>query len=182
MVRFLPRPCCATYKDGRDYQFSSRHYQHPVLLSAHPQPKLIMDPLSVIASTITIAGLTAATLERTKALFVATDELRTLLNEVSDFQLVLAEFQRVLTQRREDRIFIGNNVNGLNILLQRASSVFQQMTDQLTTIISSLQSPARLPMKSRLKWFRCSTKVKILQVELRNIRRSLVSLSEASTL
>jgi len=44
-----------------------------------------MDPLSVIASTITIAGLTVATLEWTKALFVATDELRTLLNEVSDF-------------------------------------------------------------------------------------------------
>jgi hypothetical protein len=51
-----------------------------------------MDPLSIIASTIAIAGATAQALEALSSIYGASSELHALMNEVSELRIVLQKW------------------------------------------------------------------------------------------
>jgi hypothetical protein len=59
-----------------------------------------MDPLSIIASTIALASLVGYGLEKLRELHGASNDVYSLINEVTDLKLILLEAERSIAERK----------------------------------------------------------------------------------
>jgi hypothetical protein len=141
-----------------------------------------MDPLSIIASTVTIASATAKSLERLRSVYDAGSELHALMNEVSEFRIVLPEVERVVLERRTHQQLPQGTVEKICNLLEGAKKNLRS----LDTIIKdrlirsySISGEAKVAL---LAWLHQKSKVKRIQQELKVTRSSLSDLWGAAQL
>ena len=134
-----------------------------------------MDPLSLAASIIAVAGLAAKTA-------CAFDELRVtcktlpgrlhaLSNEVSDLELVLRQVASVFDERANDPILKDNQCYIPQLLKQAHSKL-----EELRTIIQKLCKTceeAKIPLLNVHAWRRDQSKLQVLQDDIKTIKYSL---------
>jgi hypothetical protein len=141
-----------------------------------------MDPLSITASAIAIAGATAQTLEALNSIHGASSELHALMNEVSELRIVLPEVERVILERRTHQQLPQGTVDKICKLLEGAKNNLHSLDNMIKDRLTSSYSPSGEAKVARLSWLRQKSKVRRIQQELRGNRNSLADLWRAAHL
>ena len=135
-----------------------------------------MDPLSVIASTIAIAGAVSTGLEAVRNLHHASGEVLSLMNEVSEITIVLGDIEHAILEHRQNPQLSQRAIDNMGKILVRAKSNLQELNTVVHyRLIRSVKSSGEANI-ARLAWLRQRPKVQRLQTELRQTRISLASL------
>ena len=98
----------------------------------HCRCHLMADPLSIVASAITLGGAVGAakkTLDKAKTLFKANDELLALMNELTNIQMIASSLSEEV-QRRQDR----------NSLSQHSIATLVSLLDQIKNEVAELDT------------------------------------------
>lgn len=141
-----------------------------------------MDPLSIIASSIAIAGALSVSLEAARTLHNSSSGLHPLINEVSEIRIVLIEVERAILERRHHQQLPQATVDNIC----KISAGAKKTLNQLDTIINERLIRSLTPLGetkvARLAWLRQKSKVKSLQQELKRTRLSLAGIWGAAHL
>jgi hypothetical protein len=141
-----------------------------------------MDPLSVIASSIAVAGAVSAGLETVRTLHNAGSELHSLINEVSDITVLLGEVERAILERRHHQQLPQWTVDNISKILIGAKNKLHDLDTVVNHRLIRSITPSGEANVARLAWLRQRPKVQRLQMELRQTRLSLASLWGAANL
>ena len=134
-----------------------------------------MDPLSITASTIAVVGLVtqlAKSLTKVKRTFQnAPAEFDALVNEVSDFQIVLNEFQSVASVQADQ---VGHpRWNDASQILQNSRDALSKLEKIINLrLVGSHDGNGQIKV-SRLAWLRSKEEVGSLRMILRDERNKL---------
>lgn len=142
----------------------------------------IMDPLSVIASSIAIAGAVSAGLEAVRTIHNAGGELHSLMNEVSEITILLGEVERAILERRRHQQLPQWTINNISKILLGAKSQLHELDAVVNHRLIRSVTPSGEANVARLAWLRQKSKVQRLQMGLRQTRLSLASLWGAANL
>lgn len=141
-----------------------------------------MDPLSVIASTITIAGAVSASLDQIKAFYDAGNELHALMNEISELRIILSEVESATIERQSQKTLPQRSVNIICLLMTGAKDKLQQLDTMIRERLTKVHSSSSGVQVAKLAWLRQKSKVKKLQEQLKEFRLSLSSVWGAASL
>jgi hypothetical protein len=141
-----------------------------------------MDPLSVIASSIAIAGAVSAGLEAVRTIHNAGGELHSLMNEVSEITILLGEVERAILERRRHQQLPQWTINNISKILLGAKSQLHELDAVVNHRLIRSVTPSGEANVARLAWLRQKSKVQRLQMGLRQTRLSLASLWGAANL
>ena len=141
-----------------------------------------MDPLSIIASTITVAGVVAAGLEYARTLENAGREVHLLINEVSDIRIVLMEIESAIRSRLHHQRLPHGSDESMCKLLSSAKHNLQQLDDVIKNQLKFCRSSKGQVKVARLAWFRQKSRIGSILEELRRTRTNLSAVCGASSL
>lgn len=141
-----------------------------------------MDPLSIIASTITLAAATVNTLEALRVLHDAAKEVHALINEVSDLSVVLQEVERSIKERQSHQQLPQLATKSICTHLGRAKEKLSLLDNLIKRRLTDSVSVGREPKVARIAWLRHKSKAKELQEELKEIRLGFSTLWGAANL
>jgi hypothetical protein len=141
-----------------------------------------MDPLSIIASTIAIAGAVSTSLDQIKAFYDAGNELHALMNEVSELRIVLSEVESAIIERQSRKTLPQRSVDNICLLINGAKDKLQQLDTMIKGRLTKAHSSSGDGQVARLAWLRQKSKAKRLQEELKEFRLSLSSVWGAANL
>jgi hypothetical protein len=141
-----------------------------------------MDPLSITASAITLAGALAKSLEQLRALQTASQDLLILINEISDFRIVLGEVERTILERRGYQHLPQTTLESMCTLLDRAKAKLLLLDKIVNDDLIRARLPSMEPKVARLGWLRQKPRIKELKESLKEIRLSLTALWGAASL
>ena len=140
------------------------------------------DPLSIVASAITLGGAIGAakkTLDKAKTLFKANDELLALMNELANIQMIALTLSEEV-QRRQDR----------NSLSQHSISTLVSLLDQIKNEVDKLDKLIHYRLikehkqngevkAEKITWAREQGQISFHRDRLRDLRLDLVAQSNA---
>jgi hypothetical protein len=141
-----------------------------------------MDPLSIIASTIAIAGAVSTSIHQIKAFYDAGNELHALMNEVSELRIVLSEVESAIIERQSRKTLPQRSVDNICLLINGAKDKLQQLDTIIKGPLTKANSSSGDGKVARLAWLRQKSKAKRLQEELKKFRLSLSSVWGAANL
>ncbi|KAL8715008.1 MAG: hypothetical protein Q9220_000965 [cf. Caloplaca sp. 1 TL-2023] len=134
-----------------------------------------MDPLSVTASVIAVAGLAAKTglafNDLRTACKTLPGRLHALSNEVVDIELVLRQVVQVIDKREKDPFFQGQQANIPHLLKQAYTKL-----DELNSIVNKLtqvSAKTKVPLFRVAAWRRDQPKLLALQEDIKTVKCSL---------
>lgn len=134
-----------------------------------------MDPLSLAASIIAVAGLAAKTARVFNDLRITCKtlpgRLHALSNEVSDFEMVLRQVARIVDERASDPILKDNHCHLPQLMKQAHSKL-----EELRTIIQKLCdicTNSKVPLLNVHAWRKDQPKLQDLQESIKTIKCSL---------
>ena len=134
-----------------------------------------MDPLSITASIVVVAGVAAKTGSAfnnlRKLCKTLPGRLHALSNEVTDIELVLYQVA-LLVKKREDELVLRNDDVDIQHQLNHARSKLEE----LRTIIEKLarlRQHTRFPIFETQAWRRDQPKLQALQEDIKNAKCSL---------
>src|SRR5947207_13362273 len=136
-----------------------------------------MDPLSLTASIVTVSGLAqeaGKTLRKVHQLRHVSDEIHSLVNDVSDLQAVLGEVDRAVIQYQATAHLPDEVVAPLSQTVEAAKQKLLEL-DQMTTRAVGPDAKTK-GTKLGLKWFWARPKALSIQQSLRNTRINLVTI------
>lgn len=142
-----------------------------------------MDPLSIISGVITITSALAFSLDKAKRFYDAPAEIDMLINEVSDFRILIQELDSGITERLRvsSRTSEGDGVvQSLVAHLKIAQGRLQSLDSKIASMMSSPRTSNQRRKISRWAWMRQIQKIKTLAAELRRSRLTLMGLAEAA--
>ena len=141
-----------------------------------------MDPLSITASIIAVAGLAASTGRAFRDLRALCKtlpgRLHALSNEVADIELVLYQVASVHRERANDPI-LRQNRSGIPLLLQEAKDRLEDLRDVVRKLIE-LGAQTKVPLFQAYAWRKEQTRLQALQEDIRTIKCNLNILLGAS--
>lgn len=141
-----------------------------------------MDPLSVIASTIAIAGALSSGLDQLRTLYDAGQEIHTLMNEVSEIRIILSEVESAIMERQSRKQLPQRSIDNICKLVVCAKDKLQLLDTITKDKLIRSNLPSGEAKVARLAWLRQKPKVKKLQEDLRVFRLSLSSVWGAANL
>ena len=138
------------------------------------------DPLSIVASAITLGGAIGAakkTLDKAKTLFKANDELLALMNELANIQMIALSLSEEV-QRRQDR----------NSLSQHSITALVSLLDQIKNEVDGLNKLIHYRLikehkqngevkAEKITWVREQGNISFHRDRLRDLRLDLVAQS-----
>ncbi|KAI4187971.1 MAG: hypothetical protein LQ346_005403 [Caloplaca aetnensis] len=134
-----------------------------------------MDPLSVTASVIAVAGLAAATgraFQELRALCkTLPGKLHALSNEVVDIELVLRQVATVFEERGNDPVFQAH-VTNVPKLLESADSKLEELSFIIQTFSGSCRG-SKAPLYGAYTWRKNQPRLQGLQEDIRSIKCNL---------
>lgn len=139
-----------------------------------------MDPLSIVASTITIASVAAAlvkSLEKLIRLRGASSELLSLMNDVTDLNAVLQEFGTCV---KDDQKRLTLSLDYQADLLQRGKNTLLEL-DSIVHYELIKPGPGEIRV-SHKNWLRKCSSIKRLQEDIKDIKINLLLVSGSITL
>ena len=143
------------------------------------------DPLSIVASAITLGGAVGAakkTLDKAKTLFKANDELLALMNELTNIHMIASSLSEEV-QRRQD----------CNSLSQHSITTLVSLLDQIKNEVGELDKLIHYRLISehkqngevkaeKITWAREQGNISLHRDRLRDLRLDLVVQSNAVTM
>lgn len=134
----------------------------------------MMDPLSVIASGIAVAGAVQVALKHVHDTYGAQADLFALSNEVSDLNVIFQEIRDIVKRQK--------NVGPSAPLIQLADRINAKL-EQLRLQIAEWRTPPKeiIARARQLRWLRISSKADAFRGELRNLRSQLTAILSASS-
>jgi ankyrin repeat protein len=135
-----------------------------------------MDPLSIIASSLTIAAATKISSKVLRKVLKADDELGTLIHEVSEAEKILIEARHSLDERTSLQGFPQSHLTRICAYVQDANQKLVSLNKIIEDdLIASYRSNGDLKA-ARFMWLRKKSKIQKLQQELCEIRLDLPGL------
>lgn len=141
-----------------------------------------MDPLSVIASSIAIAGAVSKGLEVATTVHSASNELHPLMNDASETRILLQEIERCIRERQNYQQLPQGTTENIFKVLVGAKHKLQQLDTIINGRLIDSIGPSGEAKVARLAWLRHKPKVKRLQQELKRTRLSLAGLWGAANM
>jgi hypothetical protein len=136
-----------------------------------------MDPLSIVASALTIAGTIKAVVQKVQELGAATSDLHSLSNEISDLVVVLQCIEQSLRHYaqgpvlQQDAHFL-HTIQSIQSRLQHIELQVEYWTGR------SLQRKCPIDLR-RLNKIRLSSKVNPLKDDVRGLKLQLMTVLNA---
>ena len=130
-----------------------------------------MDPLSIVASAITVAAALSTTLETIRNVSQANNELLALTNEVSDMSIVLSEVDYVCLEHQAQGDSSPRSVSSLSNLVEAA----EFKMSELNRLIRRMNEKVPPRLSSRLNWLRSGCRARALQEDLQRIRNNITT-------
>lgn len=140
-----------------------------------------MDPLSIVASVITIAGIALTSLKQLRNFYGAKTEILNLINEVSDLRLVLGEVNRTIQGRAKATNLRDSSINAIAIVLKRAETNFIKLIKTIDNVTRVDASRGKRKV-NRFSWIYHKSKISRLQHQLTDARTTLTTLYSSSTM
>lgn len=141
-----------------------------------------MDPLSVLASALTLCVALSASLQQLRALHSADRELSAIGKEVSDIQLVYSALGESIQERQAHKQLSQDHLRGLSKLLETSNTALTVLDKLIKDRFIRAYTPDGEPKALRLAWLRQRNKLKGLLEELRNTRINISALWGAAHL
>lgn len=141
-----------------------------------------MDPLSIIASAIALAGAASTSLHKAREFFGAKTELLCLINEVSDIRLVVEEFDHLMRQRGSNAELAKESIDAIATVLQIAQADSVTLNEVNYNEVSRVDQSTGQQKVRRFAWTRHKSKLVRLQTRLKDTRTTLVMLCSSTTL
>jgi hypothetical protein len=132
-----------------------------------------MDPLSITASVLTVAGTIVKALEKIQILHHAPDEFQALVNEVSDIQVILGEIETVLQERSVHAVPGHVPDTALSRLLERAKDTLLVLQTLIDDRLVGSPSGTGGRKVAKFTWLRERSRVKDIQENLHILRQNL---------
>jgi hypothetical protein len=132
-----------------------------------------MDPLSIIASAITIAAPVTVCLQKLRDTRLAKTDLLLLANEVAEIVLLLQELDQVLRHQSQSAESRPNP--RLLQTLDAAKSKLIELSNQMSEWDNRPSSQATTAKSRPLLWIAISSKVKLFKEEFQKIRFQLMT-------
>ena len=137
-------------------------------------PASDMDPLSVIASSIAVAGTARITLKAIHRIYRAKPELLALLNEITDLTTILRQV--------EGSLQLGEQADNLLVeIILETKTKLEQLSEAASKWITTSVQPRPVD-GPRLRWLRIALKVKTFHDEFRTLRSKLKLVLPALTM
>ena len=134
-----------------------------------------MDPLSITASVIAVAGMAASTgrtFQELRSLCkTLPGRLHALSNEVADIELVLNQVAAVFRERGNDPV-LQAHVSGIPTLVEGANSKLQELKSIIERFSQSCRGN-RVSWSGAYLWRKDQARLQILQEDIRSIKCSL---------
>jgi hypothetical protein len=131
-----------------------------------------MDPLSIIASVLTIGTFTTASLEVILKIRGASGEVEALINEISDLSAIIKDVEHTL--RHNKRLNAkGTGVASLHAVLSKANTTINHLHAFVSRVLIKEESLLRNVRISRTAWLREKPQVSMYQRQLLAIKLEL---------
>ena len=130
-----------------------------------------MDPLSIIASTLTIATSIAVGLQQLRSLRHARTDILLLANELAELIIILRELDQILQQR--NRHGITHPDAALLQTLDAVKKKLEELSKQVASWNRSTSSPGKPANLRAPRWANISSRVKAFKDELQKGRNTL---------
>ena len=136
------------------------------------------EPLSIIANLIAVLGAVedvGKTLAKIPSRHTVSDELLALINEISDFKIVLSDIQSFVvlnTKRLQD---FPDELQNMLILTDRAKKILAQLDELIQYRLVKPDSTLNQLRVSRRQWLKANNTVKRFRRELRDVRLNFVT-------
>lgn len=141
-----------------------------------------MDPLSALASAVTLSAAVSASLQQLRALHSADRELQAITNEVSDIQVVYSALGESIEERQAHKQLSQARLRGLSTLLKGSNTTLTVLDTLIKDRLIRAYTPDGEPKAIRLAWLRQRNRVKGLLEELRSTRINISALWGAAHL
>jgi hypothetical protein len=138
-----------------------------------------MDPLSILASAITLSAAISASLERLRAFHAADRELQNIINEVSDVRVVFSFIEETLEERKTCQPLSPDRLQGLSTLLGSAKATLTTVDQIVNDRLIRKDVLGGEPKAARLSWLKRRNKLKNLLEELRSTRNNISAIWSA---
>ena len=135
-----------------------------------------MDPLSVIASALTISTAISLSLQQLQALYSADHEFQAIAKELSEIRLVYTSLGESIEERYAQRQLSPIRLQGLSTLLESSKDTLAALDSLIKGRLIRTKTPDGEPKVVRLAWIRQRNKVKALLEELKSTRMSVTAL------
>lgn len=131
-----------------------------------------MDPLSIIASVLTIGTFTTESLKVILKLRGASGEVQALINEISDLSAIIKDVEHTLryNKRLSDE---STGLASLHAVLSKANSTISNLHDFVTHVLIKEESLLGNARVSRVAWLKEKPQVSNYQRQLLSIKLEL---------
>lgn len=131
-----------------------------------------MDPLSIIASVLTIGTFTIASLKVILTIRGASGEVEALINEISDLSAIIKDVEHTL--RHNKRLNAkGSGAASLHAVLSKANTTINHLHAFVSRVLIKEESLLRNARISRTAWLREKPQVSMYQRQLFAIKLEL---------
>ena len=132
-----------------------------------------MDPLSILASAITLSVTISTTLEQLRALQLADRELQAIVNEVSDIRAVFSLIEETIEEREACPRLSHDRLRRLSTLLESSKATLTTLDTLVKERLIRAYDLGGGLKAARLSWLRQKNRVKSLLEELRGTRMNI---------
>ena len=135
------------------------------------------DPLSLTASIIAVIGaveVVAKTLKKISSIRNAPNELLALVNEISDFRIILSDVENHNVKNTES--VPQQQLQHMSILLNRAKDQLLQLDELVQNRLIKPNSTLANVKVSRLNWSKASGTIEEFRKRLKDVRMNLIAL------
>ena len=141
-----------------------------------------MDPISAIASVIAISGAVATSLEQVRHFYDAKVEVLSLVNEVNDIRLVLAQFHRAIRDRGQGSRIEEDCALDISSVVKRAQTIFEELKNAINKGVFRSDPITGKGHTGRISWLRRKSQIQQLSSQLKDIRLTLTALCSSATM
>ena len=139
-----------------------------------------MEPLSIVASAVTLSAAVSAGVSQLRALHSADRELQAIANEVWEIQVVYHALQESIELRQSQHHFPRDRVSALASVLENSKTSLIFLDTLIKDRLVRAYTADGEPKASRISWLKQRNRIKTLVEELRGTRYNICALWGAS--
>ena len=140
------------------------------------------DPLSIVASAITLGGAIGAakkTLDKAKTLFKANDELSALMNELANIQMIALSLSEEVQRRQDHNSLSQHSITTLVTLLDQIKNEVDELNKLIHYRLIKEHKQNGEVKAEKITWAREQGNISFHRDRLRDLRLDLVAQSNA---
>jgi hypothetical protein len=133
---------------------------------------IAMEPLSLIASVLTVGAFTTASLKVILQVRGASDEVQALINEISDLSAIIKDVEHTLRYNKRLKAE-STGIASLHAVLSKANTIINHLHAFVSRVLMKEESLLRNARISRTAWLKEKPQVSKYQRQLLQIKLEL---------